>query len=48
VLNAYPKATQGSYLADAIIAHAQLSPAAAPPGSLGAYLLLQQRSMQST
>ena len=43
VLNAYPKPTEGRYLADAIIAHAQKSPAAAPPGSLGAYLLLQQR-----
>ena len=43
VLNAYPKSTEGRYLADAIIEHAQKSPAAAPPGSLGAYLLLQQR-----
>jgi hypothetical protein len=48
VFDAYPKPTQGSYLADAIIAHAQRSPAAAPPGSLGAFLLLQQRSMQGT
>jgi hypothetical protein len=44
VLNAYPKPTEGRYLADAIIEHAQKSPAAAPPGSLGAYLLLQRRS----
>ena len=43
VLNAYPKPTERRYLADAIIEHAQKSPAAAPPGSLGAYLLLQQR-----
>ncbi len=43
VLNAYPKPAEGRYLADAIIEHAQKSPAAAPPGSLGAYLLLQQR-----
>ena len=43
VLNAYPKPTEGRYLADAIIEHAQKSPAAAPPGSLGAYLLLQRR-----
>jgi HD domain len=43
VLNAYPKPTQGRYLAEAIIEHAQRSPAAAPPGSLGAYLLLQHR-----
>ena len=48
VLNAYPKPTQGPYLAEAIIEHAQRSPAAAPPGSLGAFLLLQQRSMQRT
>ena len=44
VLNAYPKPTEGRYLADAIIEHAQKSPAAAPPGSLGAYLLLQRGS----
>jgi hypothetical protein len=43
VLNAYPRPTQGRYLAEAIIQHAQRSPAAAPPGSLGAYLLLQHR-----
>ncbi|HEX6712694.1 MAG TPA: HD domain-containing protein [Thermoleophilaceae bacterium] len=43
VLRAYPKPADGRYLADAIIEHAQKSPAAAPPGSLGAYLLLQQR-----
>jgi HD domain-containing protein len=43
VLRAYPKPDQRSYLADAIIEHASRSPAAAPPGSLGAYLLLQQR-----
>ena len=48
VFNAYPRPTQGPYLADAIIAHARRSPAAAPPGSLGAFLLLQQRSMQRT
>ena len=43
VLNAYPKPAGGRYIADAIIEHAKRSPAAAPPGSLGAYLLLQQR-----
>jgi hypothetical protein len=43
VLNAYPKPTDGRCLADAIIEHAQKSPAAAPPGSLAAYLLVQQR-----
>jgi hypothetical protein len=47
VLNAYPKPTEGPYVADAIIAHANRSPAAAPPGSLGAYLLLQQRQQEN-
>src|SRR6266480_4159147 len=42
VLNAYPKPTARRYLAEAIIEHANRSPAAAPPGSLAAYLLLQQ------
>jgi HD domain len=46
VFAAYPKPSRGPYLADAIIAHAQRSPAAAPPGSLGAFLLLEQRSEQ--
>src|SRR5436190_5114284 len=44
VLNAYPMPTARRYLAEAIIEHANRSPAAAPPGSLAAYLLLQQRS----
>jgi HD domain len=44
VLDAYPEPDGGPYLAEAIIAHAKRSPAAAPPGSLAAYLLLQQRS----
>jgi hypothetical protein len=43
VHNAYPKPTDGPYIADAIIAHGRRSPAAAPPGSLAAYLILQQR-----
>jgi HD domain len=43
VLNAYPKPTEGPYIAEAIISHAKRSPAAAPPGSLAAHLLLQQR-----
>src|SRR5258705_1858846 len=47
VLHAYPKPTERSYLADAIIEHANRSPAAAPPGSLGAYLLLKQRQALS-
>ena len=41
VLNAYPKPTARRYLAEAIIGHANRSPAAAPPGSLAAYLLLR-------
>jgi hypothetical protein len=46
VLNAYPKRTEGPYLADAIIAHGMRSEAAAPHGSLAAYLLLQQNQAQ--
>lgn len=46
VLNAYPKPTDGSYIADAIIEHGQRSPAAAPPGSLAAHLILQQRQRE--
>ena len=43
VLDAYPKPAARRYIADAIIEHANRSSAAAPPGSLAAYLLLQQR-----
>jgi hypothetical protein len=43
VLAAYPKPAAGPYIAEAIIEHANRSAAAAPPGSLAAYLLLQQR-----
>jgi HD domain len=43
VLDAYPKPAGGRYIAEAIIEHASRSSAAAPPGSLAAYLLLQQR-----
>jgi hypothetical protein len=46
VHNAYPKPTDGPYIADAIIAHGQRSPAAAPPGSLAAHLILQQRQLE--
>src|SRR6266508_4030039 len=46
VLNAYPKPPEGSHIADAIVAHAKRSPAAAPPVSLAAYLLLQQRERE--
>jgi len=47
VLNAYPKPTEGPYIAEAIIAHAKRSPAAAPPGSLAAHLLLEQREREN-
>src|SRR5258707_3867804 len=40
VLHAYPKPSDGPYIRDAIIAHGQRSPSAAPPGSLAAHLLL--------
>ena len=43
VLDAYPRPAARRYIADAIIEHAKRSSAAAPPGSLAAYLLLQQR-----
>ncbi len=43
VLSAYPRPSDGPYIRDAIIAHGQRSPSAAPPGSLAAHLLLQQR-----
>ena len=44
VLDAYPKPAARRYLADAIIEHGNRSAAAALPGSLAAYLLLQQRA----
>ena len=43
VLTAYPRPSDGPYIRDAIIAHGRRSPSAAPPGSLAAHLLLQQR-----
>ena len=43
VLSAYPKPSDGPYIRDAIIAHGRRSPSAAPPGSLAAHLLLEQR-----
>src|SRR6266571_970395 len=46
VHNAYPKPTDGPYIRDAIIAHGQRSPSAAPPGSLAAHLILQQRQLE--
>ena len=41
--NAYPKPAGRGYLADAIIEHGSRSEAAAPAGSLAAYLLLQHK-----
>jgi hypothetical protein len=43
VLGAYPKPSEGRYIAEAIIEHGKRSAAAAPPGSLAAYLLLHQQ-----
>jgi hypothetical protein len=48
VLTAYPKAAGDTSVIDAIIKHAAQSAAAAPPGSLGAYLLLAQQSRERT
>jgi len=48
VLNAYPGPTGRRYLAEAIIEHANRSPAAAPPGSLAAYLLLLRPAVAAT
>ncbi len=42
VLSAYPRSAGDTSVLDAIIKHAAQSAAAAPPGSLGAYLLLTQ------
>jgi len=41
--NAYPQPAGRGYLADAIIEHGSRSEAAAPAGSLAAYLLLQRK-----
>jgi hypothetical protein len=46
VLNAYPKPAEEGYIKDAIINHASRSDAAAPTGSIGAHLLLQQRHLE--
>src|SRR6266481_4302774 len=43
VLNAYPKPAGDRSIADAIVAHATRSEAAAPPGSLAFELLRQHR-----
>jgi hypothetical protein len=47
VFNAYPQPADIGYLRDAIVIHAARSDAAAPTGSLGAHLLLQQRHAES-
>jgi hypothetical protein len=47
VLGAYPKPPEARYLPDAIIEHGKRSEAAAPPGSLAAYLLLHQQLTRS-
>jgi hypothetical protein len=47
VLNAYPQPADIGYLRDAIVTHAARSDAAAPTGSLGGHLLLQQRHLES-
>jgi hypothetical protein len=46
VLKAYPRPAQDRSIADAIVAHAIRSEAAAPPGSLAAELLRQHREAQ--
>ena len=47
VLNAYPRPAGDRSVADAIVAHATRSDAAAPPGSLGFELLRQHREAES-
>jgi hypothetical protein len=44
VFTAYPRAAGDTYLRDAIVAHARRSPAAAPPYSISAELLRQERA----
>jgi len=46
VLNAYPRPAGDRSIADAIVAHATRSDAAAPPGSLGFELLRQHREAE--
>src|SRR6266705_3033114 len=47
VLNAYPRPAEDRSIADAIVAHATRSEAAAPPGSLAFELLRQHREAES-
>jgi hypothetical protein len=44
VFTAYPRPAGDTYIRDAIIAHAKRSPAAAPPYSIAAELLRQERT----
>jgi hypothetical protein len=44
VLAAYPRLAGDTYIRDAIVAHAKRSPAAAPPYSIAAELLRQERA----
>jgi hypothetical protein len=46
VLNVYPRPARDRSIADAIVAHAMRSEAAAPPGSLGFELLRQRREAE--
>ncbi len=46
VLNAYPRTSGDRSIADAIVAHASRSDAAAPPGSLAFELLRQHREAE--
>jgi len=48
VLDAYPKPAEDRSIANAIVAHASRSDAAAPPGSLGFELLRQHREAERT
>src|ERR1700678_457850 len=45
VFAAYPRPAGDTYLRDAIVAHARRSPAAAPPYSIAAELLRQERAL---
>jgi hypothetical protein len=44
VFTAYPRPAGDTYIRDAIVAHARRSPAAAPPYSIAAELLRQERT----
>jgi hypothetical protein len=48
VFNAFPRPSTPAYLRDVIVEHGNRSPAASPPGSLAAYLSLQQKVASQT